>query len=85
MAHLLKSVSGEFERLRFLRRGGDLASGGFRWWGRPLLGVVLLLGGSRWDSAIDLRGGCALVIGGAEKLNSADAPEIERLSAPEGV
>ena len=40
-------------------------------------GVVLLLG--------EARGGATLVIGDAEKLHSADAPEIERLSEPEGV
>ena len=78
---LAKSVSEEFERLRFLGRGGDLVSGGFRRRGRPIWGeslcVVLLFGEERGDPT--------LVIGDSEKLNSADAPEIERLSEPEGV
>ena len=74
-----------FGRLRFLRRVGDHVSGCFRWRGRPLLGEVLPLGGERGASDLDLRGSSALVIGEAEKLNSADAPEIEWLSEPEGV
>ena len=82
-ARLVKSVSEEFERLRFLGRCGDLVSGGFRCLGRPLLGEILLLWEARMASPLEVRWAPTLVIGEAEKLSSAEAPKID--SDPEGV
>ena len=73
--------------MRLLRRSGDLVSGVFRRlerpiWGESLCVVVLFFWWWWWWGP---RGDSALVIGDDEILNSSDAPEIVRLSEPEGV
>ena len=73
---LVNSVSEEFRRQRFRRCGGDLVPGRFLCRGRPLWGGVPV--------RISPGGDSARVIGGAEELNSAGKPEIDRMSGPEG-
>ena len=79
LGRFIKSVSGEFGRLRLLCLEGDLTSGGLRFAERPRLVECFLLGGEGDFSRLEARGASLREERGASSFED----EPERLNSLE--